>query len=196
MPCLSFDDKVVLTLYKKFFGENYPGQQPPVQGGEPEDLTDKHVKAQKMCYLLDLAGIRVGGYTYSWNTYGSFSSGLQAQLRELDCKSAEAVDYYNKNLSDDILFAAEGDENIFMPKDRDTIMSLLTVLHIPQGNKEAREWVERLGSMAYISQNVFPYGRYEWVRDELVRRKSKYDQEDKNKEAWDILSEAKLLSVC
>ena len=195
MPGLSFDDKVVLTLYKKFFGENYPAPEELAHGGAPENLTDGHVKAQKMCYLLDLSGLRVGGYTYSWNTYGSFSPGLQAQLRRLDRLPADVSAYYGQDLSDSVLFANEGDENIFWAEDQRCIHSLIAALCIPQNSGEARRWIELLGSMAYISQNVFPHGEFEWVCDELVRRKPQYSNQEENRRAWDVLYSANLLSV-
>lgn len=52
---LSYEDKVILTLYKEFFGEEYDGSE------------EAKTMAQNMCFLLSLKGFRIGGYHYTWN---------------------------------------------------------------------------------------------------------------------------------
>ena len=52
---LSFGEKVILVLYKKFFGEEYDGSD------------DAKVCVQNMCYLLSLMNFRIEGFYYTWN---------------------------------------------------------------------------------------------------------------------------------
>lgn len=195
MDSLSFDEKVILTLYQKFYAEEYPAPANARQIGEPERMTDEHVKAQKMCYLLNLSGICVGGFNYTWNTYGPYSPGLQAELRELDRKHDLVRDYYDLRLSDAVIFSDEDENSLFWSSDQESIKQLVDALEIPEDGAAVRDWMELLGSMAYISQNVFPHGQFAWVNEELVSRKHQYNDEEANKKAWNILLGAHLLST-
>ena len=55
---LSYDQMAFLTLYKKFYGEEY----------EPNN-EDCKVKGQIMVYLLQQKGINCGDYGFLWDNY-------------------------------------------------------------------------------------------------------------------------------
>ena len=192
MVDLSFEEKAVLTLYQKFYDEEYPVPKDKRELEESERMTNDHVKAQKMCYLLNLAGLNIGGFSYSWNTYGPFSPGLLVVLRGLDRKYMQVRAYYDKKLSDDVLYSSSID-SVFWPESKTVIQTLKEALRISENKERIRDWVELLGSIAYISINEYPHGCFEWINDELKQRKRKYINDDENNRAWEVLRSANLL---
>lgn len=189
MGNLTFEEKIILVLYKKFYGEEYSINEQCAQ----KELTDKHVKAQKLCYLLSLYGLEIGGYNYSWDTFGPYSPRLQACLHELDRKYDDVRSFYNLQLDDSILFSnSEG--GLFWESDKIRIDSFFDLIKNPDGDNN-RDWMELLGSLAYLFHNVFPQGDFSLINEELVLRKNKYNDTKINKKAWSTLLQAKLLSI-
>lgn len=190
MAALDFGEKVILTLYRKFYNSCY------LTGGNSSDtfLTDTHILAQKMCYLLSLKGFRINGYYYTWNTYGPFSPGLQTLLRKLD-REKETVDAFycasdagSEPISEDKVkrMIAEGSDN--------QLDDMISGLQIRENETNLRSWMELLGSMAFLSQTVFPHGPFSWINEELAHRKPKYQDVEMNKRAWNALYTIGLLS--
>lgn len=193
MHNLSFDERVILTLYKKVFKENYPVLESSSQ--DSAKMTEPHIKAQKMCYLLKLYGLNVGGFHYSWNHYGPFSPGLLAQLRALD-RDGQAIDqFYKEYPGDKAVFSdADDSDSLFMAGDKARVERFVETLDIPAHKDNECNWIELLGSLAFLSNSMFSGAPFEWVNKELIKRKPQYTNTEENKLAWDTLSKAGLLS--
>lgn len=193
MSALNFDKRVILTLYKKFFGEDYPAD-----GGQnsADRLKDVHIQAQKLCYLLKLRGLNVGDFGYSWNHYGPFSPGLQAQLREMDRVGKEIREFYQNYPGDQAIFTDEDlAGSLFMADDRARVEKLAEALEIPAHKGERRDWVELLGTLAYLANAELPGVPFQSVEKLLVKRKPQYADSARNRRAWDLLCRAGLVSA-
>lgn len=179
MDSLSFTDREFLTLYKRFYGTRYPGDTSlPSSEDNISSMTPPHVRGEKLCYILDLCQLSIGGYSYTWNYHGPYSPGLLAQLRELDGKQDEINSFYDQDLPDSIIFTNDRNpQSLFWADDQQRIDKLLDDLALPKDEREAGEKMELLGSLAYISLNVIPGAPYEEVVEELIARKPKYAAE-------------------
>ncbi len=175
---LNFDQRTVLTLYKVFFGIEYPTSECQ------ENRTDVHVEAQKMCYLLKLRGVSVGDFYYTWNHRGPFSPGLLVLLRSLDENHQNVQDYYSSansrsssKLSDMTLKAQK----------------LSGDLQLNEHKADRLRWIELLGSLAFLSNSVLPGAPFDLINERLRIKKPQYDNDGENRYAWNILCDTKLI---
>ena len=180
MPNLTFNQRTVVDLYSQFYESSYPDQLN--QG----DVTRVHINAQKMCYLLKKIGINVGDYSYSWNFHGPFSPGLLVLLHSLDAQKESVRSY------------CEGTEHpaAFSNDDQEKITSLIQKLHLKEHNSDRSNWMELLGSLAFLSHSVLPGEDFTNVVRVLKSRKPQFDDDVQNQEAWEVLKRAELLRVC
>lgn len=174
---LSFNQRMILTLYPKFYGIKYQC------GVAQKEVTQEHINVQKMCYLLKRFDIPVGSYGYSWDTYGPFSPGLQVTLHDLDMKGEDVDAYYDENTE------------LFSEEECDKINRLIDILQLAEHDDERGRWMELLGSIAFLSYSVLPGEDFACVNHELVTRKEYFNDEDKDREAWNILENAGMLKL-
>lgn len=179
MATLSFNQKKTLAAYERFYGNRYS-----THSGE-ENNTRMHVETQKMCYLLKVAGVEIGDFDYSWNFKGPFSPGLLALLRSIDRKDTEVLDFYERSSGKEQLLAGQSAK----------IDELREKLEIDTHQGSHEQWVEILGSLAYISRAMLPGATFEIVNQRLIQEKAVYCDENTNRHAWDLLEKADLLSV-
>lgn len=174
MSSLNFDQKVILSLYMKFYKEKYPTHLT-----SQDDVTGTHINAQKMCYLLKLYGVSIGDFGFTWNFHGPFSPGLLALLRSLDEQTEEVDNYY----SNDYL----NQSDLFLDDENNKIDCLIELLELNDHADQLGMWMELLGSFAYLSNSVYPGEKYDVVLNELIKRKSKFNNIDDNSKAWETL---------
>lgn len=179
MASLSYDQKKALIAYERFFGDKYDTQ------GRETGNTDEHIQAQKMCYLLKIAGIEIGDFDYSWNFKGPFSPGLLALLRSIDRKHQEVTNFYEH----------ASEQSWLLPEQKEMIDGLKDYLEISTHQTQRMQWVEILGSMAYISRTLLPGAGFETVNQKLMKEKPEYSDEQENMHAWNLLNNANLLST-
>lgn len=182
MNGLTYDQKLILLLYESFFSKRYPFD------ASNDERTRVHINVEKMCYLLQLNGLDIGGFCYSWNKFGPFSPGLLAVLRSLDLKKQDADSFYEsgKKISD-YLSEAENER----------IFSLIRVLFFNNCCKDINKWMELLGSLAFLSNSVLPGEDFVRIHDEIVKRKKHFSDREENILAWNVLKQSGLLkSVC
>ena len=179
---LSYNQKAILNLYERFYHERYPS------GSDDEKVTTQtHINSQKMCYLLKMYGINVGDFCFTWNFHGPFSPGLLAVLRSLDQQKENIKAFYSQsNDSDNTALFSEDDKKIEM---------LINLLNLQGHLDNLPNWMELLGSLAYLSNSVFPYEDYIFIVDELKKRKDKFISESENSDAWQTLKNANLLKI-
>ena len=177
MPNLTFNQKTVLNLYNMFFGEAYP------RNLSSDAATKVHINAQKMCYLLKMDGIDVGDFSYSWNFHGPFSPGLLALLRGLDAHAEEVSAFYMDC------------DQPFTQEDQDRITSLISNLHLNTHNEDRSNWMELLGSLAFLSHSVLPGEDFTCISHELKCRKPQFSDDEMNLAAWNVLKDARLLKT-
>lgn len=185
MATLSFDQKRLLAAFECFVGKKY--ETPQTSGS---NNTSMHVEAQKMCYLLKLIGIEIGDFNYSWNERGPFSPGLLALLRSIDSNHEEVDSFYSDS--------KEKDKYIWNVKSE--IEELSNSLGMDKNSCNSVAWIEILGSLAYLSRTVLPGADFEYVSSYLKERKKEfytntpeYYNDEKNKEAWELLTAAGLI---
>lgn len=180
MGVLNFNQKKTLAAYKCFYNSMYDTNT------EKGNNTEMHILVQKMCYLLKVAGIQIGNFDFCWNVYGPFSPGLLSFLRSIDKHDPAVKDLYDKD-----------DENLenFLSGQKESINDLRKQLKIDNHQNDQLKWLELLGSLTFISRTFLPGAPFEEVNKKLIYEKSAYNDENYNKEAWEILQNAKLLST-
>lgn len=177
LAAFSYEQKLALMAYELFFGSQYETSE------DNKIRTAKHVEMQKMCYLLQVAGIDIGMFDFSWNIKGPFSPGLLALLHTIDRNNALLQGFYANT--------CEKDELLLEYKDM--ISDLRSKLEIDKHKENQLNWVELLGSLTYISRAMLPGAGFDAVNSRLVFEKSKYRNKGENRHAWEILKEVKFL---
>lgn len=171
MKSLTYDQKLILLLYKRFYKKQYPIDN---------EMTQVHINAQKMCFLLQLKGIDIGEFGYSWNHYGPFSPGLLAVLRSIDTNKELVNEYYKSN-------------NKLTEEDDKKVSILIHDILLDKHNHDIEDWMELLGSLAFLSNYVLPGEVFNRVEIELNKKKARFNDSITNKKAWDTLISAGLL---
>lgn len=186
MSNLIFEQKAFLTLYRRFFGQDYPAA---AQGN-----TDVHVQAQKMGYLLSRASIFIGDYGYLWDTYGPCSAALQDDLRFLDSHPEKVTEFYNEYPSDEQLFVPEGESGgLFSQSQGKTVDRIVQKLKIREHSEDIRRWSELLGSLAFLSSCNMPGAPFAKVNVALASKKAQYNDPAINRTAWKALTAANMI---
>lgn len=180
MPTLTFNQRTVVDLYPQFYDSSYPEH---ISQG---DVTRVHINAQKMCYLLKKIGIDVGNYSYSWNFHGPFSPGLLVLLHSLDAQEEDVQNYCDNSEH----------PAVFSNDEQEKVTSLIQNLHLVEHGDDRSSWMELLGSLAFLSHSVLPGEDFANVVKELKIRKPQFNDDDINREAWNVLKNANLLRVC
>ena len=185
MVVLSFDQKRLLAAFECFVGKKY--ETPYTLGG---NNTSMHVEAQKMCYLLKLIGIEIGDFNYSWNDRGPFSPGLLVLLRSIDSCREEVELFYNDS----------EEKEKYIKNVKSEIEDLRKRLDMSENFCNSEQWIEILGSLAYLARTVLPGAGFEYVSSYLKKRKKnlytckpEYYNDEKNKKAWELLTAAGLI---
>lgn len=179
MVALNFNQKKTLVAFERFYGSRYK-----THSEEPNN-TGMHIETQKMCYLLKVAGVEIGDFDYSWNFKGPFSPGLLALLRSMDRKNSDVLEFYEET----------SDTEKFLSGQSTRIDELREKLEIGTHQEQNAQWVEILGSLTYISRAMLPGSDFDVVNQRLIREKTEYSDETVNRHAWNLLSEANLLSI-
>ena len=154
---MTFPEKLLLTLYRKFFGKSYD-----CADGEKGDhgLLRKHINAQCMMFLFSCLRVPVN-YGFSWDIVCPWSAVLEHILCYLDSKP-ELVEQWYANESETTL-----SELLNSVGQTDAICKTCdivhTVLDIPNG-------VELIADMLYLYNAVVRYFGYAGVMQELARR--------------------------
>lgn len=186
MNNLNFDERAILTAYKRFYGECYPAADP--------NKTEAHIRAQKMSFLLSVSGVNIGEFGYSWNFHGPYSAGLQSKLRALDFHANLVQEFYENNKNDTLLFS-DGDSPsaLFSEQQKTKIDNLSRSLKIKEGQNNKNDWPELLGSLAFLAQSVYPGTDFETINTQLKQVKSKFSNDQVNLNAWNTLRTAGII---
>lgn len=186
MAKLTFDERALLTAYRRFYGEKYPAKD--------GTNTDAHVQAQKMCFLLSLRGVNIGDFGYSWNYHGPYSAGLQSQLRALDQHADLVGEFYDSHLDESVFFSDSNEAGtLFTVKQKNLIDELSSSLKMPECGEEKRKWSELLGSITFLGSSVLPGADFTMINSELKKRKPQYNDNDYNYKAWTLLEKVGIL---
>ncbi len=110
---------------------------------QPDQFEDR-LEMQKAVYLLQNMGISVGDYRFMWYKHGPYSQTLQN-----DILSLQRVDDINIDFSADAKREIETLKNVIFKKGLEYSES---------------QWVECLGSLHYIKENLLPSS----VGDEVI----------------------------
>lgn len=164
-------EKRVLIAYREFFGEEYAPSQ--------TQNTDIHVRAHKMCYLMSRIDCDIIDDGFVWNTFGPFSVDLQEVLKQVDSKHNALQNFYKNQTPNDIL-----DADIL-----EGIERLKNGLQVSSHKENSRHWVELLASLAFIAHSELPNSEFDYINAELKDRKSTYECDQENKEAWVLLNQ-------
>lgn len=167
-----------------------------------------HDKAQKMYYLLGLAGVNVGGHGFVWDQYGPCSDVIQAVAHALDKKTTEVTNFYaaypEGRDTDDVIYTdVSSRESLFEERERGRVEKIRQQLKIgadtndvdANGDSPMRRWVELLGSLAYISQTMLPGSEKDKLIVRLQLLKEKYNVSDENSRALKVLKNANMLAI-
>lgn len=186
MSNLIYEQKAFLTLYRRFYGQDYPAV---AQGN-----TDVHILAQKMGYLLSRVSIFIGEYGYLWDTYGPCSAALQDDLRFLDSHPEKVTEFYDEYPTDDRLFVPDGESGgLFSQSQGKTVDHIVKKLKIREHIDDIRRWSELLGSLAFLSNSNMPGASFNQVNTVLVSKKAQYSNSTINHAAWKALTAANVI---
>lgn len=133
------------------------------------DDFENRKKLQKAVYLLENMGVDVGDYSFSWDSYGPYSLGLDCEASQLD--DAEVQDFSFSRFAED---------------------SFKRLKDIAENRTkyDASSWMECIASMHYL-KNVFRI-KEDDVIAELVRRKPHLSDDKANKDALAIVNTIKV----
>lgn len=124
---LSFDQKLFLMNFKRFYGFNYTCR-----------YLD-HILAQNMSHLLDLnLSMYTGHYKFEWDSKGPKSKGLEVTLNELDINKDIVKSFYENEISRKYVFYTT-DFNKFKSN-----------LHIKKHSKDIESWTNLLSCLMYF----------------------------------------------
>lgn len=134
------------------------------------DVFEDRLEMQKAVYLLQNMGISVGDYRFLWYKHGPYSQTLQNDI--LNLRGVEDIDI---NFSDDA---------------KREIETLKKVIFKEGLKYNESQWVECLGSLHYIKENLLPSSaEEEIILDELKIKKPHLSSKRDNKIALQTLKE-------
>ena len=134
------------------------------------DVFEDRLEMQKAVYLLQNMGISVGDYRFMWYKHGPYSQTLQNDILNL------------QNVDDiDIDFSADAKREI---------ETLKNVIFKEGLEYNECQWVECLGSLHYIKENLLPSSvGDETILNELKNRKPHLSNNEDDKIALQALKE-------
>lgn len=129
---------------------------------------EDRLKMQKVIYLLQNMGISVGDYNFMWYKHGPYSQDLQNDI--LNLKRTEDVK---------VKFSSDAEKEI---------KALKEVILNNGSSYDQSQWVECLGSLQYIKENLLPssVGDKDIIK-ELENRKPHLNEESGNQIALQAL---------
>lgn len=134
------------------------------------NVFEDRLEMQKAVYLLQNMGISVGDYRFMWYKHGPYSQTLQNDILNL-----QNVDDINIDFSADAKREIEALKNIIFKEGLEYNES---------------QWVECLGSLHYIKENLLPSSAEdETILNELKNRKPHLNNDKDDKIALQLLKE-------
>lgn len=134
------------------------------------DVFEDRMEMQKAVYLLQNMGISVGDYRFMWYKHGPYSQTLQNDI--LNLYGVDDID---------INFSADAKKEI------DTLKSVIFKEGLEYNESQ---WVECLGSLHYIKENLLPSSAGdETVLKELKNRKPHLINDKDDRIALETLKE-------
>lgn len=134
------------------------------------DVFEDRMEMQKAVYLLQNMGISVGDYRFMWYKHGPYSQTLQNDI--LNLYGVDDID---------INFSADAKKEI------DTLKNVIFKEGLEYNESQ---WVECLGSLHYIKENLLPStAGDETVLKELKNRKPHLSNDKDDRIALEILKE-------
>ena len=146
------------AIYEKVYGSSFS-----------YDNFEDRIRLQKAVYLLENMGVDIGDYSFSWDSYGPYSLGLDCEASQLD-----ATFTLTRTFSK---FAEDSFKRLKEIAEHETRYSVSC-------------WMECIASMHYL-KNVFRIGEDDIVA-ELVRRKPHLSDDEANKLALTIVKTIKV----
>ena len=143
-------------IYKKVYGTEF-------------DATsfENRMEMQKMIFLLQEAGIRVGDYDFLWYKHGPYSQGLQDDILVLNNTQDAKINY---------------------SLDAEEILKRLKEVFNMHVAYSRSAWVECLASLQYLKAYYYPIGtKDDTIIEELKRRKGHLNNDELNKTALEQL---------
>lgn len=146
------------AIYEKVYGSTF----------SYDDFEDRK-KLQKAVYLLENMGVTVGDYSFSWDSYGPYSLGLDCEASQLDNTGVQEFSFSE--------FALDAFIRLKEIADAKT-------------KYDSSSWMECIASMHYL-KNVFRIKEDDIIA-ELVRRKPYLVDDDANRNALAIVNTIKV----
>lgn len=138
---------------------------------QPELFEDR-LEMQKVIYLLQNRGISVGNYNFMWYKHGPYSQTLQNDIWDL---------YGTDDIDVDVDFSVDAKREICALKK--AVFKACTQYDLCQ-------WVECLGSLQYIKENILPSSADDAsIIDELKQRKPHLNVDRDNEVALQTIKE-------
>ena len=134
------------------------------------NVFEDRLEMQKAVYLLQNMGISVGDYRFLWYKHGPYSQTLQNDI--LNLQSTKDID---------VEFSSDAKREI---------RALKNAIFKEDLQYDTCQWVECLGSLQYIKENLLPSSATdEVILNELVIKKPHLNRTEENKCALQTLKE-------
>lgn len=187
MTKLKLTQQKLLLLCQLFYGFEY---EPAAQKN-----LEMHVLMQKMYRLLKCIGIDPGGYVFALDKYGTYSEGLQANLRRMDFNENAVIEFYKKDPDEAGFYGNWREGALFSESERERVEMLSEKLGVLEHKNNLRRWMELLSTLADLSDSVMPSASREQIEERLqsIKREWEYRPEEIT-EAWKRLEESGTLS--
>lgn len=184
---LNYDERLFLLTYRYVLQKDYQFQD---SNRDAENISIDHVQAQKIGYTLDQLKL-LNTYCFSWNRRGPFSGKFQELLSGLDAKAELVSRFYRENQDPLEALRELLPACLLAPLSR---VGQAFSNYIRQNGNPADD-LELLGSLLYIGTTVLPGRDFEQVNRELQVRKSSFENEEQNSEAWNCLTDVGLITA-
>ena len=184
---LSYDDHAILILYRLFYDIEFSVKR--------ENNIETHIMTQKMGYLMDRSIIPVGDYGFFWGKYGPYSECLENRLQRIDVHPVTVAKFYEEYPKDSHLLFNEDINSFFSLRRLNKVNELSKALCIHDHREDARSWVELLSSLLYVYQTGRSNETFETVNMRLNAKRDCFKNNDINRNAWEALKSAGLVTV-
>ena len=184
---LSYHEKAILVSFNRFYGEHY---------NPKEDNRDRmHTMALAMGYLFQKFDIWIGDYKFAWNEQGLCSSEFERDLTVIDEHPDLIENYYTMNTREELQFSNFNEFSIFRIDQRNVIDWLARKLEIMRHTEDLRDWMELLGSLAYLYNCKMSDAGLREIGEELKRRNPYFNNRTRLCKAWLALKAGRLVEA-
>ena len=186
---LIYEEKRILQLYRYILKKEYDVNDRSIYENNKE--LKNHVEMQQAIYLAYKL-LWTDGYGFVWDTYGPKSVSLESDLKELDKKHDEILDYYQD--FDGNIYSQDSKKKLFVFYDHSKIKTLEKFTKLTNDILKEDKGIELLADLAFIGNTKIPGTKFDVANRELQKYRPIFNNNDLNKYAFRCLETFDLIN--